>query len=168
MRASSILLGSLGIAAVLAGPVDRRVYTTEVSVVTVTKYVTLSTSTETPQPTASVQVQEAKVAAVTTTTPAAAVVPAPVESSSPAPAPTTMTTVAPAPSPTAVNTYQSDILYNHNIHRSNHSANSLTWSTSLENSAAALANKCYYQHDTYVPDISNTCSFGYLVRPLTW
>lgn len=158
MRASSILLGSLGVAAVLAGPVDRRAYTTEVSVVTVTTYVTLSTlPTAAPQPTTPVvPVEEAKAVVVTTSVasaqapPPAAAPPAPVETMSAALVPTTLTTAAPAPAPTVANTYQSHILYNHNIHRSNHSANSLTWSTDLENSAAVLANRCYYHHDTYV------------------
>jgi hypothetical protein len=34
------------------------------------------------------------------------------------------------------------------VHRSNHSASSLEWSSTLEASAQTLAAKCVYQHDT--------------------
>lgn len=49
---------------------------------------------------------------------------------------------------TPVNAYQQAVLYNHNIHRSNHSAPSVDWSANLEKSARALAAKCVYEHDT--------------------
>lgn len=49
---------------------------------------------------------------------------------------------------TPVNAYQQAVLYNHNIHRSNHSAPSVDWSKNLETSARALAANCVYQHDT--------------------
>jgi hypothetical protein len=60
---------------------------------------------------------------------------------SPAPAP-------PAPAPPAANAYQSAVLYNHNIHRSNHSASSMIWNSTLESSAYDLASQCVYQHNT--------------------
>lgn len=50
----------------------------------------------------------------------------------------------------AANAYQEVVLYNHNIHRRNHSAPSVHWSADLERSAHALAAKCVYEHDTYV------------------
>ena len=50
----------------------------------------------------------------------------------------------------ATNAYQQAVLYNHNIHRRNHSAPLLHWSADLEKSARALAAKCVYEHDTYV------------------
>lgn len=56
------------------------------------------------------------------------------------------TTTAPAATP--ANDYQEKILYNHNVHRSNHSASSLTWSGDLEASARILAERCVYQHNT--------------------
>lgn len=65
-------------------------------------------------------------------------------------APTTMsttTTTANTPAPTT-NSYQSDVLYNHNIHRSNHSAPSVSWDDELEQTANTLAARCVYQHDT--------------------
>lgn len=46
------------------------------------------------------------------------------------------------------NKYQETLLYNHNIHRSNHSASSLGWSDSLASSAQKLAARCVYKHDT--------------------
>ena len=49
---------------------------------------------------------------------------------------------------TAANAYQQAVLYNHNIHRSNHSAPSVDWSADLETSARTLAAKCVYEHDT--------------------
>jgi hypothetical protein len=48
----------------------------------------------------------------------------------------------------ATNSYQSAVLYNHNIHRSNHSVSSVEWSADLEASAQTLAARCVYQHDT--------------------
>jgi hypothetical protein len=58
----------------------------------------------------------------------------------------TSTSAAAAATPT--NAYQESILYNHNVHRSNHSASSVTWSESLESSARTLAERCVYKHDT--------------------
>lgn len=64
-------------------------------------------------------------------------------------APTSLaTTTSAASTATPTNAYQQAILYNHNVHRSNHSATSVTWSGSLESSARTLAAKCVYQHDT--------------------
>ncbi|KAF7113634.1 hypothetical protein CNMCM5793_002990 [Aspergillus hiratsukae] len=64
--------------------------------------------------------------------------------------PTTLATSTPTPGPAApaTNAYQSAVLYNHNIHRSNHSASSMTWNTTLESSAYDLASQCVYQHNT--------------------
>ncbi|GIK04509.1 hypothetical protein Aspvir_008592 [Aspergillus viridinutans] len=64
--------------------------------------------------------------------------------------PTTLdtSTSTTAPAASATNAYQSAVLYNHNIHRSNHSANSLTWNTTLESSAYKLAAECVFHHDT--------------------
>jgi hypothetical protein len=58
------------------------------------------------------------------------------------------TTTSAAAAATPTNAYQETILYNHNVHRSNHSASSVTWSGSLESSARTLAQRCVYQHDT--------------------
>lgn len=60
----------------------------------------------------------------------------------------TSTSSAAAATTTAANAYQQAVLYNHNIHRSNHSVPSVDWSADLETSALALAAKCVYEHDT--------------------
>lgn len=57
-------------------------------------------------------------------------------------------TAGATPSSAPVNGYQHAILYNHNIHRSNHSAPSVDWDPKLESSARTLASRCVYQHDT--------------------
>lgn len=59
-------------------------------------------------------------------------------------------TTADAPTATPTNQYQHDVLYNHNVHRGNHSSDGMSWSPTLEASAHKLAAKCVYQHDTYV------------------
>lgn len=60
----------------------------------------------------------------------------------------TSTSAASTASSTPANSYQQTVLYNHNIHRSNHSAPSVDWSADLESSARTLAARCVYQHDT--------------------
>jgi len=61
--------------------------------------------------------------------------------------PTSLATSS-AAAATPTNAYQEAILHNHNVHRSNHSASSVTWSGSLESSARTLAERCVYKHDT--------------------
>ncbi|KAJ5620069.1 SCP-like extracellular protein [Penicillium lagena] len=78
-------------------------------------------------------------------------------------APTTMsttTTTADTPAPTT-NSYQSDVLYNHNIHRSNHSAPSVSWDNELEQTAHTLAARCVYQHDTSIGGFAYGQNIGY-------
>lgn len=65
-----------------------------------------------------------------------------------APQQTTMTSSATDSGASPTNHYQETLLYNHNIHRSNHSADSLSWSNTLEASAQKLAARCVYEHDT--------------------
>lgn len=43
--------------------------------------------------------------------------------------------------------YESTMLYHHNVHRSNHSAPSLVWSSTLASYAAQSASKCVFEHD---------------------
>ncbi|OCL01715.1 PR-1-like protein [Glonium stellatum] len=40
------------------------------------------------------------------------------------------------------------ILFHHNIHRANHSADALTWNQSLADSAMALASGCVFKHNS--------------------
>lgn len=63
---------------------------------------------------------------------------------------TTLATQTQEPGAAPTNAYQDTLIYNHNVHRSNHSADSLSWSGSLEASAHKLASQCVYQHNTYV------------------
>ncbi|KAJ6091657.1 hypothetical protein N7467_003626 [Penicillium canescens] len=80
-------------------------------------------------------------------------------------APTSLaTTTSAASTATPTNAYQQAILYNHNVHRSNHSANSVTWSGSLESSARTLAAKCVYQHDTSIDGGGYGQNIGYGVE----
>jgi hypothetical protein len=61
---------------------------------------------------------------------------------------TTTTATAPTTTAKAANSYQESLLYNHNIHRSKHTANSLAWSQDLADKARTLAMRCKYEHDT--------------------
>ncbi|KAJ5682276.1 hypothetical protein N7462_005441 [Penicillium macrosclerotiorum] len=65
---------------------------------------------------------------------------------------------------TATNSYQQAVLYNHNIHRSNHSVSSLDWSADLQASALALAQKCVYEHDTSIDGGGYGQNIGYGVE----
>ncbi|PYI08686.1 PR-1-like protein [Aspergillus sclerotiicarbonarius CBS 121057] len=73
----------------------------------------------------------------------------------------TSTTTSSSATSTATSAYQSAVLYNHNVHRSNHSASSLTWSADLETSAYALAAKCVYEHDTSIDGGGYGQNIGY-------
>ncbi|KAJ5288336.1 hypothetical protein PENANT_c069G09107 [Penicillium antarcticum] len=64
----------------------------------------------------------------------------------------------------AANAYQQAVLYNHNIHRSNHSAPPVGWSVDLETSARALASKCVYEHDTSINGGGYGQNIGYGVE----
>ncbi|KAK5173496.1 uncharacterized protein LTR77_002177 [Saxophila tyrrhenica] len=46
--------------------------------------------------------------------------------------------------------YKNTVLHHHNIHRANHSAAALTWSTELAATAARIAGSCVYGHNTTV------------------
>lgn len=92
------------------------------------------------------------------TTPAPAVdptpaAPAPPVNYSPAPAPIIDIPVNPpsnppaAPAAPAGDDYVSTLLYHHNVHRSNHSAPSLTWGDDLAGFALTTAKKCVFEHD---------------------
>lgn len=54
--------------------------------------------------------------------------------------------------------YKQAVLYNHNIHRSNHSASSVDWHSDLWKSAKILAQRCVYEHDTDI--MSNVTKYG--------
>ncbi|KAI9873925.1 MAG: hypothetical protein M1830_010385 [Pleopsidium flavum] len=135
---SSTLVSALFIAGALSSPIlQKRHYVTEVEIVTVTDYIT--------------QVFVAATAAATTSA-AASVIQyhqAP-SSQAPAPAPSSSSSAAPAPSPVAESTgtdYNSLALHHHNIHRTNHSADALTWDDNLASYAQQVASSCVYAHN---------------------
>ena len=59
-----------------------------------------------------------------------------------------MSTTTSADEAKPTNDYMHHVLYSHNVHRSNHSSNSLEWDSKLESSADVLAKRCVYTHDT--------------------
>ncbi|GAD95040.1 SCP-like extracellular protein [Paecilomyces variotii No. 5] len=199
MRAA-VLIGALCAIGTMGSPIEKRVYETDLSVVTVTSTVTggEQVATVVPAPAPAPAPVEQKQAAepapqeqattitsayeytVTSAPETSATEVDPVATSAPAPEPTT-TTAAPqpattssssevttAPAPTTSSTtsaapstsadsqsstgeeYQAQILQNHNMHRSNHSAPALAWSTDLESTAQQLADGCVYQHNTQI------------------
>ena len=44
--------------------------------------------------------------------------------------------------------YENMVLFHHNVHRANHSADALTWNQTLADSAYALAELCVFQHNS--------------------
>ncbi|OAL73435.1 hypothetical protein A7D00_1461 [Trichophyton violaceum] len=91
----------------------------------------------------------------------------------PAPAPPSPTPAPPAPPPSQPsqgpappppppgNDYKGLACHHHNIHRSNHSAPALTWSSALESSARKLAESCRYGHDTSIDGGGYGQNIGY-------
>ncbi|KAJ5917446.1 hypothetical protein N7466_011000 [Penicillium verhagenii] len=73
----------------------------------------------------------------------------------------TSTSSASTATASATNAYQQQVLYNHNIHRSNHSVSSLEWSADLESSAYTLAARCTYEHDTSIDGGGYGQNIGY-------
>lgn len=77
---------------------------------------------------------------------------------------TLSTTSAPEPTAAPANDYQNKVLFNHNVHRSNHSASSLSWDPKLEETARKLAQKCVYKHDTSIDGGGYGQNIGYGVQ----
>ncbi|KAJ5793874.1 hypothetical protein N7457_000473 [Penicillium paradoxum] len=50
----------------------------------------------------------------------------------------------------ATNSYEEMVIFNHNIHRANHSSPDLTWSPKLAASAQTLASRCVFAHDVSI------------------
>lgn len=44
--------------------------------------------------------------------------------------------------------YENMVLFHHNVHRANHSADALTWNQTLADSAYALAELCEFRHNS--------------------
>lgn len=79
--------------------------------------------------------------------PSAAPEKAPAPATSPAPAPPAPPAPAAPVQVPASNAYSDVVLYNHNVHRSNHSAPALSWSDSLAATALKIAKSCDYNHN---------------------
>ncbi|KAI5301650.1 hypothetical protein KEM56_001500 [Ascosphaera pollenicola] len=82
----------------------------------------------------------------------------------PSPAPASASP-SPSPSPStaaqSTNSYQQMILDSHNLHRANHSAPALQWSSDLESSAKLLAETCVYGHNTHLGSGGYGQNIGY-------
>ncbi|EGD91673.1 hypothetical protein H112_00779 [Trichophyton rubrum D6] len=89
--------------------------------------------------------------------------PPPPSSAPPPPAPPpSQPSQGPAPPPPPPgNDYKGLACHHHNIHRSNHSAPALTWSSALESSARKLAESCRYGHDTSIDGGGYGQNIGY-------
>lgn len=167
---SSILLAAF--AATCVSAAENQVIVTDWSEVVVTETVTAPAVTETLPPVQQQQVvyeTETEAPAAPTTTQQtelakkSTIVPKDAETqvwstawtweitptAEPQPATTTLATSTSSAqaAPTGANEYQQAALYNHNIHRSNHSAPSVDWDNALEQSAQVLASRCVYEHD---------------------
>ena len=89
--------------------------------------------------------------------PAPAPAPSPGPEPSPAPEPTTSDWSQPAPtsqppseppsSGPAPSDYQGKVLYHHNAHRKNHTSPDIQWSSSLAATAQKIAETCKYAHN---------------------
>jgi hypothetical protein len=75
---------------------------------------------------------------------------APSSQAPPPPPPPAATSEAPAPAPAAPasNDYSDVVVYNHNVHRANHSAPDAVWSQTLADTALKIAQSCVYAHNT--------------------
>lgn len=158
----SALLAGLCLSGALASPVGRRAMVTDVNVVTTTVYVTDGEPAPTTPPAPGNFAQVGDPANGDGDVPKDKPAPPPSSSAPPPPPPSTPTptptpTPEPEPEPSSspepshpppTDDYQSKVLDQHNIHRSNHSASPLTWSDDLESSAKQLAESCVYGHNT--------------------
>ncbi|KAL3481898.1 CAP domain-containing protein [Aspergillus californicus] len=76
--------------------------------------------------------------------------------------PTSTSTSSSTEAPAATgSTYQTNVLYSHNVHRANHSSSDLTWDSDLQASAQTLAARCVYEHDTDIDGGGYGQNIGY-------
>ncbi|EGD98303.1 hypothetical protein TESG_05682 [Trichophyton tonsurans CBS 112818] len=87
--------------------------------------------------------------------------PPPPPPSSAAPPPSQPTQGPAPPPPPPGKDYKEQTDYHHNVHRSNHSAPALSWSSALESSAKKLAESCVYGHDTSIDGGGYGQNIGY-------
>ncbi|KAK2787523.1 hypothetical protein FQN51_003154 [Onygenales sp. PD_10] len=170
----SLLLSALCAASAMATPVMKRAYVTDLTVVTVTEYVTRGAApTPAPEQPPADQGGYQPPVVVTKTKhkhpSKAPVATKPVQTYKPKPEPTYAPAPKPEPQPTyappPANNYQSRVLKHHNIHRANHSAPDLTWSDSLAAAAQTLAQRCVFEHDVSIGGESYGQNIGYGFGP---
>ncbi|WEW55857.1 hypothetical protein PRK78_001290 [Emydomyces testavorans] len=151
----SSLVAALCVGGVLASPIEKREYVTDLTIVTKTVYVTADAEA-TPAPAANGLPRWSWKINYPPTQPTSEAPPPPPPSTEAPPPPPEPTHDAPPPpaktqpesAPPSNNDYKGTVLYHHNIHRSNHSAEALTWDDNLESSARQLAETCVYGHNT--------------------
>ncbi|PGH14744.1 hypothetical protein GX50_09012, partial [[Emmonsia] crescens] len=174
MRSSSLFLTALWAAGALSSPVMRRAYETELTIVTVTEYVTPGAVTPTPTPPPAPAPPPKYEGAVPPPAPAPPALkpeapPKPKPQPPPPPPPPSPpkqpSKPVPAPPPYGGNDYQSKVLYHHNIHRSNHSASNVAWSGNLASYAHKVASRCVFEHDTSVGNEAYGQNIGYGIAP---
>ncbi|KAK2809988.1 hypothetical protein FQN50_003402 [Emmonsiellopsis sp. PD_5] len=167
----SLLLSALCAASAMATPVAKRAYVTDLTVVTVTEYVTRGAA-PTPAPQQPPKDEAGyQPPVVVTKTKHKHPTKAPVKTYAPKPQPTYAPAPEPKPkpqptyAPPPANNYQSLVLKHHNIHRSNHSAPALTWSDELAKAAQVLAQRCVFDHDTSIGGGDYGQNIGYGFAP---
>ncbi|KAI0440150.1 CAP domain-containing protein [Xylaria telfairii] len=156
---SSIFLAATGAALALSNPLNKRVWETDI----VTEYYTVTVTGDAPKPTpTNVKVrphtrpyqQQPPVEQPEPTTTSQEVV---IVTVTPEPAPTTQKeetpTTADTPAqatnqvPAEGDSFQSEALYHHNIHRSNHSSPAVSWNSEIAGYAGNTAATCKFAHD---------------------
>ncbi|EEQ84994.1 uncharacterized protein BDCG_08263 [Blastomyces dermatitidis ER-3] len=164
---SSLLLSAFLAAGALSSPLLPRAYETDLTIVTVTEYVTAGapTPTPTPPPAPAPDAPPKDEGSAPPPAPEPKPEPEPEPQPKPQPPPKEPVNKPPPPPPTYGNDYQSKVLYHHNIHRSNHSAPALTWANNLASYAHTVASKCVFEHDTSVGGESYGQNIGYGIPP---
>lgn len=166
---SSIFLAATGAALALSNPLNKRVWETDV----VTEYYTVTVTGDAPKPTPTnvkvrphtrpYQQQPPVEQPEPTTTSQAVVIVTVTPEAEPTTTtqkqePTTVDTPAQATNqvPAEGDSFQSEALYHHNIHRSNHSSPAVSWNPEIAGYAGNTAATCKFAHDMYV-DIVLIC-----------
>lgn len=72
------------------------------------------------------------------------------ETSSPSSSSSSPSSSAETSKPPPKTDYKGQVIYHHNIHRSNHSAPPISWDDGLAATAQHICNTCVYEHNTYV------------------
>ncbi|KAH8164201.1 hypothetical protein CIB48_g4065 [Xylaria polymorpha] len=157
---SSIFLAATGAALALSNPLNKRVWETDV----VTEYYTVTVTGDAPKPTPTnvkvrphtrpYQQQPPVEQPEPTTTSQAVVIVTVTPEAEPTTTtqkqePTTVDTPAQATNqvPAEGDSFQSEALYHHNIHRSNHSSPAVSWNPEIAGYAGNTAATCKFAHD---------------------